>query len=773
MSYAKTFEPGEYLRAYKITEHLGRGAFKNVYRAVNTKAAENGYPAEVALCVSHTQDDEARALLDKESSIIRVLDHPGIPKVYALEETAECFFMVMELVEGEPLSALLKRSGRVSLDEAVRIIRQVGEPLDHAHECFAFHRDIKPDNIVLCPDGSVKLLDFGLSRLMAHSQYKTTSKVGTVSFMAPEQYNGEGCFNADIWSLAVTFYLILTGTFPFNADNEGQLVKQILYDPPCLDQIEQLGLSQRLVGIMRKALVKDPEKRYRHADEFVADLEAVLQHGQPASEVEGQIETLLRAHFPLIYLNTSEEGQALASLAHIRDNMAASGKDLGLYVWSETRGLLDRTNRSVAAQTGGDPLLALRHVVESRHEGIYVFLDIHRHLTPPVVRLIRDAMHAVKRDNKTLIFISPVITLPKDLESDTTLLFYDLPDEEKLRELTSLLIEEHGDIADGTLVEILARAVLGLTRTEAERVLRRGALRVGGFNRQCVAEVLGEKEQAVRKAGLLEFCKLSEGFSQVGGLEKLKEWFRKRRQAFTGEGSLYGLPMPRGVVLAGLPGCGKSLSAKALAGEWGVPLLRLDMGRIYGSLLGASEANLRKALHTAEAVSPCILWIDELEKAFGGGGGNDGGTAKRVFGTFLNWLEERTSPVFVTATANNISRLPPEFTRKGRFDEIFFVGLPKEEERGAIFLVHLYQRGRENEAFDLDRLVAASDGFSGAEIKEAIISGLYRAFEEGERALTTDDILTAIGATIPFSRTRKGDLLALQDWAAANARAAQ
>lgn len=767
----QTFAPGDQLGPYRITAHLGRGAFKSVYRAENALAQENGHPAHVALCVSHAQDAEARQLLHKEYTVISILDHPGIPKVYALEESPECFFMVMELVEGDSLATLLEHNATLPLAEAVRLTRLVGEALDHAHDCFAFHRDIKPANIVLSPDGGVKLLDFGLSRLMAHSQYRAMTRVGSVSFMAPEQFEGAAGLNADIWSLAVTFYLLATGDYPFAADNEAQLIRQILYDPPSFARIEQMGYSQRLVGVLRKALTKDPEKRYRHAADFTADLEAILRHGQAASEIEGQIETLLRAHFPLIYLNTTEEDQALLSLSRIRANMAAGGRDLGLFVWSETRGLIDYLSRNASAQTSGDPLLALNHVVQSPHQGIYVFLDIHRHLSPPVIRLIRDAMSAVKRDNKTLIFLSPVISLPLELEADTTLLFYDLPDEEKLRSLIIALIEESGETPEAPLVETLARAVLGLTLTEAERVLRRGSLRVGGYRPECVTEVLGEKEQAVRKAGLLEFCRLSENFSQVGGLDKLKLWFAKRRQAFTGKGSLYGLPLPRGVVLVGLPGCGKSLSAKALAGEWGVPLLRLDMGRIYGSLLGASEANLRKALHIAESVSPCILWIDELEKAFGAVG-HDGGTASRVFGAFLNWLEERSTPVFVAATANGVTGLPPEFTRKGRFDETFFVGLPGEPERRTIFEVHLNRRGRDAASFDLDALATASAGFSGAEIQEAVISGLYQAFTDNARALDTSDILTAIQATVPLSRSREQELASLLAWADLNARPA-
>ncbi len=783
MDYARTFAPDELLGNFRIDRLLGRGAFKTVYQAATGAVDLDHYPAEVALCVPHAQDEEARRLLDNEYRVVRGLEHPGIVRVFGLETTPECFFTVTELVSGETLDQVLARRGPLPLAEAVAVIRGAGLAIDHAHDCLAVHRDLKPANIMLCPDGSVKLLDFGLARLMSHSRYKAMTRVGSVAYMPPEQFEGAAGLNADIWSLGMTFYHLITRTHPFVADNEATLVKQILYDPPDLDPVEHLDLDPRLTGILGKVLAKDPEKRYRRAADFVEDLEAVLRHAAAVTGMESELEAVLRAHFPLIYLLTSEEGRALESLERIRRLMSSS-REVGLYLWSETGGLRDREGRAIAPESSGDPLVALQHVVRSDAEGIYVFFDIHRHLSPVTVRLVRDAIWTVKRRRKSLVFVSPVVSIPRELESDTTLMFYDLPDLERLKRLTAAVAgKEDGqgaadtangrEAAEGPEIEAMARALLGLTLDEAERVLRRGMLRRGGFSRDCIAEVLGEKQQMVRKAGLLELFQHAEGFAGVGGLANLKAWFHKRRQAFTGAGRLYGLPAPKGVVLAGAPGCGKSLSAKALAAEWGVPLLRLDMGRIYSSLLGSSEANLRKALHTAEAVSPCILWIDELEKAFGSGGGHDSGVGKRVFGTFLNWLEERSSPVFVAATANRISRLPPEFTRKGRFDEIFFVGLPTSDERRAIFAVHLERRSRRREDFDLDQLAVSSEGFSGAEIEEAVIAGLYQAFDEGERPLTGSDIHTAMAATVPLARSRQAEMEELHRWAAVNARAAQ
>jgi SpoVK/Ycf46/Vps4 family AAA+-type ATPase len=317
--------------------------------------------------------------------------------------------------------------------------------------------------------------------------------------------------------------------------------------------------------------------------------------------------------------------------------------------------------------------------------------------------------------------------------------------------------------------------VLGLGSREADRSIRRALIRRGGAVRECVEDVFREKRQAVRKSGILEYCAPGLSGRDVGGLGALKHWFSRRRRAFSAQGGRFGLARAKGAVLVGVPGCGKSLSAKALAGDWNVPLLRLDMGRIYGSLMGQSEARLRQALFTAEAVSPCVLWIDELEKAFSGLGGGpslNGGATQRVFGAFLGWLSDHRSPVFTVATANDVSRLPPEFLRAGRFDAVFFVDLPGPEERAEIFRIHLTRRHRNPAAFHIPALAAASDGISGAEIAESVVNGLYTAFENDCRTLATSDILAALAETTPLSRSRAADLARLRSWAARNARPA-
>ncbi|MBN2372201.1 AAA family ATPase, partial [bacterium] len=326
---------------------------------------------------------------------------------------------------------------------------------------------------------------------------------------------------------------------------------------------------------------------------------------------------------------------------------------------------------------------------------------------------------------------------------------------------------------DGALRDRLARAVLGLTGREAERVLRRARIKQGGLKEGCVTEVVRQKRQIVRASGTLEFCEPGAGFDDIGGLENLKVWFNKRRQAFTSEGARFGLRSPRGAVLVGVPGCGKSLSAKALAREWEVPLLRLDMGRIRGSRLGESEARIRQALQTAELVSPCVLWIDELEKAFAGAGHSlDGGAGERVFGAFLSWLEEKTTPVFVVATANDIASLPPEFTRKGRFDEMFFVGLPNEDEREAIWRVHLRRPKMMDAGIRSGDLVALSDGHTGAEIAEAVVSAMYFAFSDSGRPVCQNDMEKALKEYVPLSVSHGPMISRIAAWGLENARPA-
>lgn len=323
--------------------------------------------------------------------------------------------------------------------------------------------------------------------------------------------------------------------------------------------------------------------------------------------------------------------------------------------------------------------------------------------------------------------------------------------------------------------EKLLKAALGLTQDEAEKVYRKAVVMHGRLTEAEVDIILSEKKQLIRRNGILEFIEEDETIDAVGGLEELKRWLLQRSEAFTERARAYGLPQPKGMLILGVPGCGKSLIAKTTARLWGLPLLRLDMGRVYdGSMVGKSEANLRSALRTAESLAPAILFIDELDKAFAGSAGSsdsDGGTSSRIFGSFLTWMQEKRSPVFVMATANRVDRLPGEFLRKGRFDEIFFVDLPNINERIEIFRIHLQKRRRDISRFDLRQLAAACEGFSGAEIEQVLIAAMYEAFAQN-REFTQLDILAATKATQPLSRTMTEQVVALREWAQQRARPA-
>ncbi|HZS42580.1 MAG TPA: AAA family ATPase, partial [Polyangia bacterium] len=317
--------------------------------------------------------------------------------------------------------------------------------------------------------------------------------------------------------------------------------------------------------------------------------------------------------------------------------------------------------------------------------------------------------------------------------------------------------------------EQLVDAALGLTKTEAENVLAKSIVRHKTFH---LPTVLSEKKHIIRKSGILEYYEATESLDEIGGLETLKEWLQKRRNAFTQHAREFGLPLPKGILLIGVPGCGKSLTAKAVGAAWQMPLLRLDVGKIFGGLVGASEENIRKAIKTAEAIAPAVLWLDEMEKGFSGTGSSnmsDGGTTSRVFGTFVTWLQEKTAPVFVIATANNVHQLPPELLRKGRFDEIFFVDLPSREERKAIYEIHVKKKKRDPAALDLHRLVEASPEFSGSEIEQAVVSALYDAFD-ANADLSTDGLIASAREIVPLAVTMKEGIDAMREWAKTRAR---
>jgi SpoVK/Ycf46/Vps4 family AAA+-type ATPase len=312
--------------------------------------------------------------------------------------------------------------------------------------------------------------------------------------------------------------------------------------------------------------------------------------------------------------------------------------------------------------------------------------------------------------------------------------------------------------------EVMIKSAQGLTLDEIESAFARSFVE----NRRLVVDtILEEKKQIVRKSGLLEFYPAENSFADVGGHDLMKEWLDKRKKSFTEKAKDFGIPVPKGVLMLGVQGCGKSLVAKAIAASWNLPLLKLDVGRIFGSLVGQSEENIRKAIRVAESVAPCCLWADELEKGFAGvsgGGSGDSGTSQRVFATFLTWMQEKKKPVFLIATANDVSKLPPELLRKGRFDEIFFIDLPEQKEREEIFAIHLKKRKREPSAFDLTALGHATKSFSGAEIEQVVVASLYVAFDL-DRELTQDDLMAEAKAQVPLSVMMSEEIDELRTWA--------
>ncbi len=488
-----------------------------------------------------------------------------------------------------------------------------------------------------------------------------------------------------------------------------------------------------------------------------------------------ELSILIKAQYPLIYLVTPEEERSEQAIAKIAQHHTQHQK---VFIWTMTHGMVEYgQTRTTLQHNTISPEAAIQWTIQQREPGIYVFKDLHDFITGAgVKRALRDAIASFKGTEKIAILMSPIQEIPIELEKDVVVLDFPLPSMEELDQvLENQLGKIRGQRPNPETREKLVRATLGLTKDEAEKVYRKAYVKANRLTEDEVEIILSEKKQLIRRNGILEYIEEDETLNAIGGLDELKHWLRQRSNAFSERARDYGLPQPKGMLILGVPGCGKSLIAKTTSRLWGLPILRLDMGRVYdGSMVGRSEANLRNALKTAESISPAILFIDELDKSFSGGTGSsdsDGGTSSRIFGSFLTWMQEKTSPVFVMATANRIERLPGEFLRKGRFDEIFFVDLPTPEERQAIFQIHLCKRRTEIDRFDLVQLATMSEGFSGAEIEQAIIAAMYEAFAQ-DREFTQLDIIAALKATLPLSRTMTEQVTALRDWARQRARPA-
>ncbi|MBM4394567.1 MAG: AAA family ATPase [Deltaproteobacteria bacterium] len=495
-----------------------------------------------------------------------------------------------------------------------------------------------------------------------------------------------------------------------------------------------------------------------------------------------EIEDLIRAAYPLVYVVSPEEDRVEFTLREIGQRRGRK-----LVVWSVTEGFEEEGN--TLPKDVRDPVRALENIDRLEDHAIFVLRDFHPYLTDPtIVRRLRDLCRSFSKTSKFkkhIILLSAIFKAPLEIEKDMAVVDFDLPMADEIHGIVQ-------DVLDGVPMKSRANikllkdpeqkqrvveAALGLTANEIRAVLAKSLVRRHDFD---IETILGEKKHIIRKSGILEFFETDAQWSDVGGLEVLKDWLKKRVLAFSPSARAFGLPIPKGIMMIGIPGCGKSLTAKAVSGLWQMPLLRLDVGKVFSSLVGSSEENFRRAIKTAEAVAPSILWLDEIEKGFSGArssGDSDAGTTARVFASFITWLQEKQSQVFVIATANDVSMLPPELLRKGRFDEIFFVDLPSAKERGDIFKIQVAKLNRRSdhqrdpEAFDVEAIISRTQGFSGAEIEQAVISALYDAFDVKED-LTTERLARSASEMIPLSYTMKEKIDQMREWASSRARTA-
>ncbi len=491
-----------------------------------------------------------------------------------------------------------------------------------------------------------------------------------------------------------------------------------------------------------------------------------------------EIDILIRARYPLLYLVSWEEHRVDTVLAEL-----ARSHGKALLHWSITRGLRNVGGTRVPAlpEDTSNPVDALAAIEKLTEPALVVLKDFHPYLEDKgVVRAVRELAHFLKSTFTTVIILSPSLSIPIELEKEVSVIDVPLPTYTDLMQLLKEIVTvvRKGNKATVELsrehADQLIKAALGLTLSEAENAFAKAIAHDGKLCSDDIKRIQDEKRQVIRKSGLLEFYPPDETLGNVGGLSNLKAWLGQRTTAFGERARQFGLPEPRGVLLLGVQGCGKSLTAKAISAQWNLPLLRLDMGRIFSGLIGSSEENLRKAIRVAESVAPVVLWVDEIEKGLSGVGSSntgDSGVSARVFGTLLTWLQEKTAPVFVVATANRIDGLPPELLRKGRFDEIFFIDLPEQAERREIFRIHVKRRKRDPASYDLEALAAMTEGFSGAEIEQVVVAGLYEAFAESAE-LGQQHMVRTLRETFPLSVTMRDEIARLREWAKGRTRAA-
>ena len=496
-----------------------------------------------------------------------------------------------------------------------------------------------------------------------------------------------------------------------------------------------------------------------------------------------QLSRLFRARFPYIYLTTWEEERAINLIKKMATSEKLIKVSREVYIWTQTKGF---TLNGEVIEGTMSPDKALDFISKCNKNAIFIMCDFHvyfgvkgRQIDYNVVRKIRDNIAELKTSKyrKNVIFMAPELLIPETMQKEVSLVDLPLPSLDEIKTKLEKMLAQNKQIdttkLDESIKEKLCKAALGLTLQEAENAFALAMVNDGCIDERDLNIILNEKMQVIKKTGILEFINTDIKLSDIGGLENLKNWLNKRNNSWSEAAKKYCLPAPKGVLITGVPGCGKSLTAKAMSAAWQLPLLKLDFGKIFSGIVGSSEENMRKAIKTAEAVAPSILWVDEIEKSLSGINSNgDSGTSSRIFGTFLTWMQEKTAPVFVIATANNISGLPAELLRKGRFDEIFFVDLPTKNERKEIFKLHLEKRLQDKEVASkieindelYDKLADLTEGYVGAEIEQIVISALYEAFFQ-KRPLEISDLENTIKNVVPLSVTQKEQILALRQWA--------
>jgi hypothetical protein len=473
-----------------------------------------------------------------------------------------------------------------------------------------------------------------------------------------------------------------------------------------------------------------------------------------------QLDLLIRARTPILWIRSLEEERVETLLEQAAQRLGGRT----LLRWDFIDGLSGAPNRSGEAARNPMAALACLDPLPPEQGALLVLRDFHRYCEDAgVCRRLRNLAASLRQAPRTLVITAPDWSVPRELEDSITLLDLPLPAAEEIRRLLSTIANASGQPLAPGVCEQLTAACHGLSEQRVRQLAARALARRGQLGEADLAEVLEEKRQAIAKSELLEYCPSEATPADIGGLAALKHWLEQRHMAFSEEAMRYGLPLPRGVLLVGPQGTGKSLTAKAIAHSWSMPLLRLDVGRLFAGLVGASEARTRDMIQRAEAMAPCVLWIDEIDKGFGGDARSDGGTSQRVLGTVLTWMAEKTSAVFVVATANGVDKLPAELLRKGRFDEIFLLDLPSAEERRAILDLQLRRR-RPDHSIPLEVLVDRTAGFSGAELEQTVIEAMHLAFAE-HREFGEADLIAAASQVVPLSRTAREQLEALQIWA--------